>query len=77
MTIHLNHARHALHGFKEAAKHDGAKGALAGAVGTATAVATGVGLAGLALTPLGWALAAGVGATAGGTGLFKKVFGKR
>jgi hypothetical protein len=65
----LAHAAHALHAATEC---EGAEGAFVGAAGVVAAATATLALFGLALTPLGWGLAAGVGATAGGTGLLKK-----
>jgi hypothetical protein len=68
---HFGHV--AFHGLKVATEKDGWEGALAGAVGVATAAAMAVGTAGLVLTPLGWALAAGAGGAMGGVGVMKKI----
>jgi hypothetical protein len=70
---HISHAAHAVHALKEATQHDGAEGAVAGALGVATTVALGAAAFGMALTPIGWGVMLGIGATAGGTGALKRL----
>lgn len=66
---------HGVHMLRHATEHDGWEGAAAGALGVAGTTALALGAAGLMLTPLGWGLALGTGAVAGGSGLLKKMFG--
>jgi hypothetical protein len=76
MSLHLHQVHRAAHALKTATEHDGAKGALAGALGVAGTTAALVGTAGLVLTPLGWVVLGTAGGIAGGTGLLKKLRGK-
>ncbi len=64
---HLSHVAHGVHGaLKEVEKtNNPVKGAAYGAIASGGSAATGLALAGLALTPFGWALALGAGAAAG------------
>jgi hypothetical protein len=73
---HLTHAAHTAHALKEATKTDGLEGAVSGAIGIAGTAALGAAALGLVLTPLGWGVMLGLGATAGGTGAPKKLRSK-
>ena len=71
----MSSSSHLAHSLHTAAHNDGVAGALGGAMAVPLATTMAIGLAGLALTPVGWVVLGTAGAVAGGTGLIKKVFG--
>lgn len=73
MSNHLSHP--AMQGLHVAMEKDGVDGAIGGAVGVAAGTAVTLATIGYALTPLGWATAAGIGAYLGGKGILKKLKG--
>lgn len=69
------HSAHLTHKALESLKHakTPASGALSGAIAAGGGVAGSLALAGLALTPLGWAVTLGTGAVLGARHISKKL----